>query len=129
DASVAAAEAMLASIQASLPDTLARRWELTYAGAFPCVPAYLSGEPESMWMLADSPTESSPVRIYICSTSSAGVSHADLLKRSCACLALVMLASRTRPVELYSYAHCAERLRRPNRGDAFIVQRLQSHPM
>ena len=129
ESSVPAAEALIARIEASLPETITRRWVLDCVGAFPCVPAYLSGEPETMWTLADTPAESAPVRVYVCSTSSASVSHADLLNRGCACLALVMLASRTRPVELFSYAHCAERLRKPNRGDAVIVQRLHSHPM
>src|SRR5580765_1882361 len=129
ESSVPAAEAMMARIQANLPETITRRWMLEHAGAFPCVPAFLSGEPESMWALADTPTESSPVRVFIASTSSAAVGYEDLIQRGCACLALVMLASRTRPVELYSYAHCAERLRKPGRGDAFIVQRLQSHPI
>ena len=127
DDTVPAAESMLARIQANLPEPMARRWELAHAGAFPCVPAFLSGEPESMWSTAEAPTESNPVRIFVCSTSSGGVSHDDLLKRGCACLGLVLLASRTRPVELFSYAHCSETDSR--RGDAVIVQRLQSHPM
>ncbi len=127
ESSVPAAERLIAQIQATLPETLTRRWSLDLAGAFPCVPAYLSGEPESMFTLADVPAETSPVRVYVCSTSSAGVSHQDLMKRGSACLALILLASRTRPVELYSYAHCAET--RNERGDALIVQRLQSSPM
>ena len=127
EAHVPAAEAMLSQIHASLPETAARRWVLDHAGAFPCVPAYLAGEPENMWAAADMPADTSPVRIFVCSTSSAGVSHHDLQRRGCAALALVMLASRTRPVELYSYAHVAEIGR--GVGDAVIVQRLQSHPL
>lgn len=129
ESSVPAAERLIAQIQATLPETLTRRWSLDLAGAFPCVPAYLSGEPESMWSLFDVPAETSPVRVYVCSTSSGAVPHEDLLRRGCACLALILLASRTRPVELYSYAHCAERAIKGRRGDALIVQRLQSSPM
>ncbi len=126
EANVPAAEELIDRIQASLPETVSRQWTTDHAGAFPCVPAFIAGEPENMWTLSDAPAESSPVRIFICTTSSAAVSHEDLLRRGCACLALVLLASRTRPVELYTYTALDARHRR---GDSVIVLRLHSHPM
>src|SRR5262245_12517346 len=53
---VPAAEALVNKIQAALPETATRHWELAHAGAFPSVPAYLAGEPENMWRLADAQT-------------------------------------------------------------------------
>lgn len=128
---VTEAQALIDQIQAELPECTTRQWSTDIAGAFPCVPAFLSGDPECMFTLADCESPSAPVRIFIASTSSATVSHQTLLKRGAAALALVLLASRSRPVELYSYAHSGfyHGKRKGNRGDAVIVQRLASHPV
>lgn len=44
------------AIMAHMPDAvaLADAWQLEAAGRFPCVPAYLSGDPECMWQTVES---------------------------------------------------------------------------
>lgn len=80
------------------------RWELSMAGAFPCVPAFLADSPESMFNQVRSPSETAPVRVFASVCCSAGVDVADLEKRGTTILALCMKLSNVRPVELYVYA-------------------------
>jgi hypothetical protein len=120
------AQEFIDRIQASLPETATHRWALEHVGAFPCVPAFLSGEPENMWAPADMPTETAPIRIYASVCCSCSVDWEAMQRRGAAILALVLIVSRTRPVELYTYSDWAEH---DDRGDTVLSIRLPSHPM
>jgi hypothetical protein len=79
-------------------------WEQSVAGYLPCVPAYLSGAPDCMFVQSKVPSDTAPVRIYASACCSAGVSAKDLEKRGTTILALAMKLTAIRPVELYVYA-------------------------
>lgn len=121
---VAESEKLIDKIDAQLPETAHRHWQQSVIGAFPCVPAYLAGEPESMWSLADDVSPHAPIRVYVCTTSSAAVKKEDFMRRGTAILAFTLMAARSRPVELYTYTAIG------NPGtDMFVVAKLPSHPM
>jgi hypothetical protein len=109
DELVPQAEALIAKIQATLPETDSPCWTLDIGGAFPCVPAFLSGEPESMWSKHELQDERAPLRVYASMCCSASVGAEDMQRRGAGILAFVLLASRTRAVELYLYSDWSER--------------------
>lgn len=80
------------------------QWELSMAGAFPCVPAYLADSPESMFRQVQVKTETAPVRVFASVCCSAGVKPEQLEARGTTILALCMKLTSIRPVELYVYA-------------------------
>jgi hypothetical protein len=80
------------------------QWELSMAGAFPCVPAYLADAPEAMFRQVQVKTETAPVRIFASVCCSAGVDAETLEARGVTILALCMKLTSIRPVELYVYA-------------------------
>lgn len=79
-------------------------WEPSVAGAFPLVPAFLSGQPETMLRPVPTATDRSPVRVYASVCCSAGVDADDLEKRGIAILALCQKLGAVRPIELFIYA-------------------------
>lgn len=80
------------------------QWELSMAGAFPCVPAFLADSPESMFRQVQVKTETAPVRIFASVCVSAGIDSETLEARGTTILALCMRLTAIRPVELYVYA-------------------------
>ena len=80
------------------------QWEQSVAGFIPCVPAFLSGSPESMYRPTEVQSDRAPVRIFASVCVSAGIGTEDLEKRGIAILALCQKLSNIRPVELYIYA-------------------------
>jgi hypothetical protein len=97
------AEALLDQIDADL-ELDSPQWQSSVAGAFPDVPAFLSGDPECMRARVVQANEKAPVRVFVCTTSSCGVSAETLLKRGIAALALVMqLVKQGRPIELWTF--------------------------
>ena len=97
------AEALLDQIDAEL-ELDSPVWQGSVAGAFPDVPAFLSGDPECMRARVMQANEKAPVRVFVCTTSSCGVSAETLLKRGIAALALVMqLVKQGRPIELWTF--------------------------
>lgn len=134
-ACVAEAEKMLAEVEKHIDLALLRpSWEASVCGAFPCVPDYLSGHPESMRRKVMQTSESEPVRIYVCMSSSAGVDHNDLTKRGCAVLALVMALQMVRPVELWTFQSLHGRKGDYHgsgtvRGDTYIKVALSPSPI
>ena len=80
------------------------QWEQSVAGFIPCVPAYLSGSPESMYRPTEVQSDRAPVRIFASVCVSAGIDTDDLEKRGIAILALCQKLTSIRPVELYLYA-------------------------
>ena len=80
------------------------QWELSMAGAFPCVPAYLADVPEAMFRQVQVKTETAPVRIFASVCVSAALDSETLEARGTTILALCMKLTSIRPVELYVYA-------------------------
>ncbi len=78
--------------------------ETCIAGFAPNVPAYLAGQPEAMLDLVTSeqPNVNAPIRIFVETTVSSAVTHAQLMNRGVATLAFVMAMNTLRPVELYT---------------------------
>lgn len=90
----------IADLDVELPK---RQWHASQAGAFPCVPAYLAGDPESMMQFVDESSDVSPVRIFVATTLSYDVRQHDIMRRGASILAFLMKVSQIRPVELYVY--------------------------
>jgi hypothetical protein len=118
------AQSMLDKIETNIPLD-ARQLVQTVAGFLPNVPAYLAGHPLSMFKLDDVKSDTAPVRIYVCTTSSCGVTHQDLAKRGAAVLALCMALAQSRPVELYTFTA----LDGNQGGKSCCVVRLNSAPL
>lgn len=104
DRYVADAERLLEKIRADLIEIPMPQWAPDVAGAFPSVPDFLAGHPENMRRRVNEISDRAPVRIYVCTTSSAGVGADILKKRGTAILALVMALAPIRPVELYAFS-------------------------
>lgn len=99
---VADAQALIERIEGAGIELDWPRWENSMTGALPNVPAYLAGLPETMRAKVQSRNDRAPLRIYADLTTSAGISHEQLTKRGVAMLALAMLVSAQRPVELFA---------------------------
>lgn len=98
---VAEAEKLVDSIVDTSAEVSRQVWTRNIAGAFPCVPTYLAGQPDCMQHRVMVESESTPVGIYVCTSSSAGVNADQMRVRGVAILALVMKLQMVRPVELY----------------------------
>lgn len=74
------------------------------AGYIPNIPAAISGHPEAMFHrhTIESPNLTAPIRIFIETTVSAGLSHDELINRGVATIALVLALNKYRPVELFT---------------------------
>jgi hypothetical protein len=100
---VAEAQELMSKVNASI-ETSSLSWEYSVSGAFPDIPAFLSGSPDCMRRRVFSDSEANPVRVFVCTTSSAGVTAATLAKRGAVILALVLkLIEAGRPVELWTF--------------------------
>lgn len=103
---VAEAQALIDRFQEEIP-SLRRTWQPSVAGFFPNVPAFLSGEPESMWRIADEESDRAPVRVWVGVSSSMGIGPTDLIKRGAALAAFAMALSERRPVLITPYFNLA----------------------
>jgi hypothetical protein len=72
------------------------------AGAFPNVPAFLSDQPLNMRRRERIETETAPITIVLDTTVSGGISTETMQRRASALLALVRIASASRPIELWA---------------------------
>jgi hypothetical protein len=98
---VARAEALVELFRDSVDiSRLQPRWSMDVAGAFPNVPAFLSGQPECMYRRIQDESDRAPLTIWACVTSSGGVDAKKLLDRGIAITALYLALSATRPVNL-----------------------------
>lgn len=102
---VADAERLLESIHAKL-ETRLTVVSPSPCGAYPIVPEYLAGRPDSMRRRVHALDESAPIRVFIDLTCSAKIDHKALTARGIAFLALAMLMARTRPVEMFAVVAC-----------------------
>jgi hypothetical protein len=122
---VGKAETMVDSLEANF-ETPSRRWSPNVAGAYPNVPDVLAGLPENMRYLEESCSSSSPVRVFVCTTSSAGVDAETLRNRGVAILAFVMLLTRTRPVELWTFTALDGK---DEEGASNVMVRIKTDPL
>lgn len=79
---------------------------LDVVGMVPCVPAFLSGYPESMLAQVESTSIRAPIRVFAGIGAGGGVSTDAMLNRGIAITAFVLAMAAIRPVELYAYT-CA----------------------
>lgn len=89
-----------------------RLLETNIAGFVPCVPAYLSGQPETMFDLIETEQRApiTPIRIVIETNVRSYVTHEQILNRGLSIAAFVMALNTIRPVELYTLgANAADR--------------------
>jgi len=97
------AERLLAQINTQINVRgLLPTWDTSPVGAFPHVPAFLAGAPESMWTKSLTPSPKGPVKIVFCMTNSGSFGVDSLRKRGTATLALAMALSIVRPVEVWA---------------------------
>ncbi len=82
-------------------DTHALNWCDSVAGAFPNIPAYISGHPLAMRQRVRNASEFAPLAIVVDTVISAGISKETIQMRGSAILALVRLLGSVRPLELY----------------------------
>ncbi len=95
------------------------------AGVFPSVPDFVAGHPECMRRIEQSNSETAPVRIYVCTTSSAAMPWEALQKRGIAVLAATMALSQSRPVELWVCTSLDGR----HGGTSNIMVRINAAPL
>lgn len=78
-------------------------WEHAIAGAFPDVPAYLSGDPENMWYQAPSYSDRTPLRVWFGLDTSGDVRDEHIRKRGVTLAAFAIAVSNKRPVFITPY--------------------------
>lgn len=84
------------------------QWETHMVGAFPNVPAFLAGAPETMWHRQEIQSDRSPLRVFVGLTSSAGVPEEALVKRGCVLSAFAMAIAPKRPVLITPYVNLGD---------------------
>lgn len=123
------ANKIIADIEAS---GLIARGQPTYvndvAGAFPNVPAYLAGSPECMFRRGRSELlgEQSPLSVYLDVSVSWDITAEQLKRRGIAILALVLILSERRPVELNLYSSLGSRA---ERSAQIPIVRIETQPL
>jgi hypothetical protein len=100
-AKVARAEQLLSKLEANI-ELKTRQWVGTVAGAFPSVPDYLSGHPESMRRLTELESDQTPLRVFVDIVASASLTADQMERRGIAVLAVAMALTASRPVELWT---------------------------
>lgn len=80
-------------------------WVRDIAGYHPDVPAYLAGEPESMWNIDYIQSDRSPLRVWIGLTGTWSVSDDQLLERGIALAAFALALVNKRPVYITPYVN------------------------
>jgi hypothetical protein len=126
------ANKIIADIEAS---GLIARGQPTYvndvAGAFPNVPAYLAGSPECMFRRGSSELlgEQSPLTVYLDVSVWAGTDADQIKKRGIAILALVMILSERRPVDLYVFSSLGAGMFGGGNQALFCVMPVETRPL
>lgn len=101
------------------------------AGAFPMIPAYLSGDPECFLTMDEVRSASAPLTILVDTTCSAAFGADDMKRRGTAILAVVMALAATRPVrlELLSVLDAGRDHRREGNNICFLRAAINSAPL
>jgi hypothetical protein len=124
---VADAEALIGRIENAGIALEWPRWQDSMVGALPNVPAFLAGVPETMRVKRMTLNDRAPIRMFCELTSSGGIDVPDLAKRGTAMLALAMLLSQQRPVELYAVAGLSTR--QEQYRASLVVTRIPAAPL
>lgn len=105
--------------------------DMDVCGAFPLVPAHLSGDPESFYCLGESRSSAAPLNILVDGTCSAGIGADVMRKRGVAILALVMAVSASRPItlELANVLDCGPEHIRNGDNVSFVRTRIETAPL
>ena len=98
---VAQSDELLRKFESLTFATPRREWRAAEAGHVPAVPAFIAGHPQSMRRRRRVESEVAPVTIVVDVFASCAFSHADILARGAAVLALTRVLAAVRPVELY----------------------------
>lgn len=98
------AEAVLDKINARLDlSGIAPRWGRSVVGAFPDVPAFLAGAPESMIRREPGESPRGAISVYYSPVAAAKTSHETWHANGITVLAAIMALSRVRPVNAYCF--------------------------
>lgn len=97
------AEALLDKVNASV-ELEQPTWNLDVTGAFPSVPDFLAGVPETMYRQQPVSSSRAPVRVFAGVCVSGALDAPELEARGVAILALCQRLCSLRPVELWLYA-------------------------
>jgi len=129
-ARVADAEKLIDQIEVAL-DASAPEFIHDVAGAYPDVAAFLANDPQNMIARRHVEfSEKAPVRVWVCTTSSASVSARDLAKRGTAALALAMaLIRQGRAVELIAFAVTYGNKNAAGTNATTIATRMRTSPV
>jgi len=103
-------------------------WGTSVSGYFPCVPAYISGGPENMFRREQIKTNLAPMKIVASCCFSSGQSSSEIEARGASILALTMLLSSVRPIELYAYADLGMQYSNDEFA-AIPVVKIQAYPL
>jgi hypothetical protein len=124
DSIVARAQEMARQFTEQIP-SLRKMWATDVAGFFPNVPAYLAGEPESMWRMDTEETDTTPLRIWVGVASTYNVTPEQMLNRGIALAAFAIALSERRPVFITPYQQVVCK----NGESAYVSWDLQTSPM
>jgi hypothetical protein len=106
---------------------------LDVVGMVPCVPAYLSGHPESMLTRVEGVGMTTPLRVYAGIGAGGYVTGEQLIARGVAITAFVLAMSAIRPVELYAFTHTAAvesgQWNSPDSDHAMVVWPVATRPV
>lgn len=124
---VADTEKLMDKFESFQLETSRRGWRDDVVGAFPNVPAFVSGVPCSMRRRAPAdPSANAPIAVIIDLTTSAGIDAKNVERRGAAILALVRIFSSRRPIELW--VGCG--LDADNRSNCgFVLSRIDTTPL
>jgi hypothetical protein len=100
DAQVPRATLLLEKMLLTSNEVPVRQWVASPMGAYPVVPDFLSGMPTPMRVIEMTEDDSTPLKVWVDITSSAGVSLEELEARGIAILALILKLQTVRPVDL-----------------------------
>jgi hypothetical protein len=125
----AKASALLDAIMADVVQSERPSWDRSVAGFFPCVPAYLAGDPMNMYARVSEQHNAAPLRVFVSVCGSWQISAHDLERRGVAIMALCLALTRVRPVELYAIAEMCKGKKGNRTGASIPVIRLETSPM
>jgi hypothetical protein len=123
-------EKLLEKLEADGIELAGARWSNARVGAFPCVPAFIAGSPDSMYAMEDSPSDVAPVKIFMDLAVSGGFGADVMAARGTAVLALARKLQAVRPVEIWVFASMYGEDKNDGTGECSIpVVKLDTSPM
>lgn len=133
DALVPKARELMEKLEGSI-STSANALESSVAGAFPCTPAFVSGDPESMFEAVSYASDVAPLSIFVDLSSSANIREDQFMTRGVAVLALTMALSAVRPITLNAITSLGsskptEAMQRENERYSIVVCRIETAPL